>query len=578
MKLSDYVAGFLVEAGCDTVFGYPGGAITHLLDSICRTGGLRWVQTCHEQGAAFAAEGYARVRGGIGVAAATSGPGATNLITGIGSAYFDSIPCLYLTGQVNTYEYKGESRVRQAGFQETDIVGIVKPITKYAVRLTDSSRIRYELEKCVFLAESGRKGPVLLDLPMDLQRAEIEPETLEHFSPPESPAAEFDAGLAADWLKHSSRPVLLAGGGVRLSGARDLLRVFVRRLQLPVVSSLMGRDAYDNDSINYFGMAGCYGNRYANLALANSDLILAVGSRLDTRQTGTKVESFARQARLLRVEIDPAELERKVKPGECGVRADICGFLRTLLASPEILKMEPGLFRPWRGRLMKYRLRYPSFAEEGWPDPNFICSELSNMMRGSDIVCTDVGQNQMWAAQSMTLTGRQRMLTGGGMGAMGFALPAAVGACFAREREARVFALTGDGGFQMNLQELGMVGRERVPVKIIVLNNRSLGMIRQFQEMYFEGRYYGTVLGYEAPDFCRIARAYDIPAVRVETRAQFDALPAVFASDGPALAEIMLPRNTYVFPKLSVGRPIEDQDPRLPRGELEENMMLPLYP
>lgn len=578
MKLSDYVAGFLVEAGCDTVFGYPGGAITHLLDSICRTGGLRWVQTCHEQGAAFAAEGYARVRGGIGVAAATSGPGATNLITGIGSAYFDSIPCLYLTGQVNTYEYKRESRVRQAGFQETDIVGIVKPITKYAVRLTDSSRIRYELEKCVFLAESGRKGPVLLDLPMDLQRAEIEPETLERFSPPESPAAEFDAGLAADWLKHSSRPVLLAGGGVRLSGARDLLRVFVRRLQLPVVSSLMGRDAYDNDSINYFGMAGCYGNRYANLALANSDLILAVGSRLDTRQTGTKVESFARQARLLRVEIDPAELERKVKPGECGVRADICGFLRTLLASPEILKMEPGLFRPWRGRLMKYRLRYPSFAEEGWPDPNFICSELSNMMRGSDIVCTDVGQNQMWAAQSMTLTGRQRMLTGGGMGAMGFALPAAVGACFAREREARVFALTGDGGVQMNLQELGMVGRERVPVKIIVLNNRSLGMIRQFQEMYFEGRYYGTVLGYEAPDFCRIARAYDIPAVRVETRAQFDALPAVFASDGPALAEIMLPRNTYVFPKLSVGCPIEDQDPRLPRGELEENMMLPLYP
>ena len=578
MKLSDYVAGFLVEAGCDTVFGYPGGAITHLLDSICRTGGLRWVQTCHEQGAAFAAEGYARVRGGIGVAAATSGPGATNLITGIGSAYFDSIPCLYLTGQVNTYEYKGESRVRQAGFQETDIVGIVKPITKYAVRLTDSSRIRYELEKCVFLAESGRKGPVLLDLPMDLQRAEIEPETLGRFPPPESPAAEFDAGLAADWLKHSSRPVLLAGGGVRLSGARDLLRVFVRRLQLPVVSSLMGRDAYDNDSINYFGMAGCYGNRYANLALANSDLILAVGSRLDTRQTGTKVESFARQARLLRVEIDPAELERKVKPGECGVRADICCFLRTLLASPEILKMEPGLFRPWRGRLMKYRLRYPSFAEEGWPDPNFICSELSNMMRGSDIVCTDVGQNQMWAAQSMTLTGRQRMLTGGGMGAMGFALPAAVGACFAREREARVFALTGDGGFQMNLQELGMVGRERVPVKIIVLNNRSLGMIRQFQEMYFEGRYYGTVLGYEAPDFCRIARAYDIPAVRVETRAQFDALPAVFASDGPVLAEIMLPRNTYVFPKLSVGRPIEDQDPRLPRGELEENMMLPLYP
>nr|WP_319490059.1 thiamine pyrophosphate-binding protein [uncultured Caproiciproducens sp.] len=576
MKVSDYIADFLARRKCAHVFGYQGGAVTHLIDSLYTTDGITFIGTYHEQGAAFAAEGYARMKNDIGVAVATSGPGATNLLTGVGSAYFDSIPCLYITGQVNTYEYKGDSPVRQIGFQETDIVSIVKPITKYAVRITDSNQIRYELEKAVFFANSGRKGPVLLDIPMDIQRAEVDADALQSYPEQENPAAAFHPDTVADDLIQSCRPVILVGGGIRLSNAQTALRTFAERLQIPVVSSLMGRDAYDNTCENYCGMLGSYGNRYANLAVANSDLILALGTRLDTRQTGTNPASFARGAKLIRVDIDPYELAKSVKENEYDIEMDVGDFLRQLNQSEKICRISQSAYQPWLERIRIFKQRYPSFSETSLEDPNFVMSELSNLLEENDVVCLDVGQNEMWAAQSLTAAKNQRLLICGGMGAMGFALPAAIGAYYSHINTGRVIAIAGDGGLQMNIQEFALLKRNHIPIKIIVMNNHALGMIRHFQEMYFDSRYNGTVIDYEAPDFCQIANAYDIPSVRITDTEKLSSIKDLLFSDGPALVDITLPQCTYVFPKLSVGRPIEDQEPLLPRSELAENMLVKL--
>lgn len=577
MKLSDYIASFLAGHGCRCVFGYLGGAVTHLIDSFYQRDDLRFIGTYHEQGAAFAAEGYARVNNAVGVAVATSGPGATNLLTGVGSAYFDSIPCLYLTGQVNTYEYKSNLPVRQLGFQETDIVSIAKPITKYAVRITEPDQIRYELEKAFHLATSGRKGPVLLDIPMDIQRAEIDESTLPGYQPPREQQIEPDADTVAKLLAGSCRPVLLAGGGVRLSGAMQLLREFAGNLGIPIVTSLMGRDAYDNKSENFCGMLGAYGNRYANLAVANSDLILALGTRLDSRQTGTKPESFARNAKLIRNDIDPDELTRKVKDNEYGIQMDACAFLNRLISNPIIKSIPKGSYRPWLERIQQFRYLYPSFSLETMSDPNYVVSELSKMTQDNDVICVDVGQNQMWAAQSMVLTQNQRFLTSGGMGSMGFALPAAIGAYYSGAAGGRVIVIAGDGGIQMNIQELALIKRNHIPIKIIVMNNNSLGMIRHFQEMYFDGRYNGTVNDYEAPDFCSIAQAYGIRSLRINTIQDFYDIKTALSDEESVLIEIPFPQNTHVYPKLSVNHPIEDQDPPLPREELAENMMVKFY-
>ncbi|MBR0598680.1 thiamine pyrophosphate-binding protein [Sinanaerobacter chloroacetimidivorans] len=573
MKVSDYIANFLVSHGCSHVFGYQGGAVTHLIDSFYRCDDLTFIGTYHEQAAAFAAEGYARMRNTIGVATATSGPGATNLITGIGSAYFDSIPCLYLTGQVNTYEYKGDWKVRQLGFQETDIVSIVKPITKYAKRVTNASGIRYELEKALAIAASGRKGPVLLDIPMDIQRAEIQEEWLPEYrnSPIEKKA--FDIDSIVSLIEKSKRPVILAGGGVRLANAADMLKVLCEGLRIPVVTSLMGRDAVDNSAEYYMGMIGAYGNRYANLTIANSDLIIALGTRLDTRQTGTRPESFAREAKLIRVDLDPNELERKVKADEYGIEADISEFLTTLTAKKPKISADTS---SWLDKAKDYKNRYPTKMEDSLRDPNKLISEISKLLEPEDVICLDVGQNQMWGAQSLNLTGNQRLLTSGGMGSMGFSLPCAIGAYYSGVK-GTIFAFTGDGGMQMNLQELELVKRNRIPIKIIVLNNQSLGMIRHFQEMYFESRYNGTLIDYQAPDFCRLAEAYGIHHLKIEGDMELQPLKEVFRTEEPAVIEIMLPEMTYVYPKLSVNHPIEDQDPLLSREEFSAQMIVKPY-
>ncbi|MVB10028.1 3D-(3,5/4)-trihydroxycyclohexane-1,2-dione hydrolase [Caprobacter fermentans] len=572
MKVSDYIAAFLAGTGCEYVFGYPGGAVTHLIDSLYRTPGIRLIGCCHEQAAAFAAEGYARRKGAPGVAMATSGPGATNLITGIGSAYFDSVPVVYLTGQVNTYEYKGRKKLRQLGFQETDIVSIAAPVTKYAVRVTDPMEIRRELEKSMRIAVSGRPGPVLLDLPMDLQREDVPPEALDGDRETPTPVTKPDVGRVVELLNASRRPVLLAGGGIRLSGAEQKFRELAGRLRIPVVSSLMGLDVCAGME-NSVGMIGSYGCRCANFTVANSDLVLAIGTRLDTRQTGTNPESFARGARLIRVDIDPDELEHEVKRNEFKIQADAGAFLEELLSHAGEICSDT---EEWEKTVRGYQNRYPAGGENGPGKPNRILERLSGLIGPEDAVCLDVGQNQMWAAQSLHLWAGNRLLTSGGMGAMGFALPCAVGAWYAGSR-GKVLAVTGDGGMQMNLQELEVLARDRIPVKILVFNNQSLGMIRQFQELYFDGRLNATVDDYGAPDFCKIAGAYGIENTRVREGESPEKLSELLNSPEPALIEFALPQTTLVVPKLEVGRPVEDQNPLLPREELRRNMIVEPY-
>lgn len=584
MKLSDYIVQFLKDINVTAVFGFQGGAIIHFIDSICKSGSVKFVSTHHEQAAAFAAEGYARVTGNIGVAAATSGPGAANLVTGIGSAFFDSIPCLYITGQVNTYEYKRSPEIRQEGFQETDIVSIVKPITKYAVMVNEPEKIKYYLEKAVHTAKSGRPGPVLLDIPMDVQRAEINPDSLQGFYECDEYKRETkfqvninDIKTAAELIKGSKRPLILAGGGIRLADACTELGRLVEITGIPVASTLMGIDCFDHNDSHYVGFLGAYGNRYSNLAAANCDLLMVLGSRLTSRQTSTLTDSFARGARIVHVDIDKNELGIKVKEHlsiECDVKYFIQSLNETLICSE--YKFD---YSAWMDKINSYKKSYPSYPTQkslSKPDPNEFMHRLSDFLPDDSIICLDIGQNQIWASQSLKIRKNQRLINAGGMGAMGFGLSSAIGAFFARPRS-KILVICGDGGFQMNMQELQTIVRERLPIKIIIMNNKTLGMIRHFQEMYLDSRYYGTIEGYSVPDFMKISEAYGIESLKINDERRLDDLKERLLDDKTYILEVELNNITYVIPKLAMGRPIEDQDPLLDRKELENNMIIDLY-
>lgn len=581
MKLSDYVIDFLVSEGVTHIFEVAGGALAHLLDSVYDRKDISTISMHHEMAAAIAAEGYSRASGNIGVAMATSGPGATNLITGIGSCFFDSIPCLFITGQVNTYEFKFDRPIRQVGFQETDIVNIVKPIVKDAMLVTDPYKIRYYLEKSVHIARSGRPGPVLLDIPLNIQRADINRESLESFyiSLTNESVNEFDDKInwIAQLIKSSLRPVVLVGGGVRLSKAQDELFKLIHKTGVPVVTSLMGLDAFPHNDPSFIGMIGSYGNRYANLTIANSDLVLALGTRLDTRQTGTKPETFARNAKIVHVDIDPNELNNKIKE-DFSINSDVKKFLSIL--NNHISKYDKHKIQPWKQTIKHYKDRYPSYKipVNDTIEPNFFMYKLSEFFSEDSIICVDVGQIQMWAAQSLEVKKSQRFLTQGGMGSMGSALPMAIGASFAKP-DKTIVVVIGDGGFQLNIQELQTIYYYKLPIKIILLNNCCYGMVRQFQEQYFNCRFQSTVIGYSCPNFQDVVSAYKISARKIIHNTEIvEALQKLFSDVQPMFLELSINPNFKALPKLSVNRPIEDQDPLLPRDELKSNMLIDILP
>lgn len=581
MKLSDYVIDFIRLEGIDHVFEFIGGAITHLIDSVYHRKDIACVSVHHEQSAAFAAEAYGRLKG-LGVAMATSGPGALNMLTGVGSCWFDSVPCLFITGQVNTYEYKFDRPVRQVGFQETDIVSVAKPITKYAVLVTDPATIRYQLEKAVWTARSGRPGPVLIDIPMNVQRADIDPETLASFYGSEEQLQVSSNMFPVDFqvvtnvaklLLEARRPIILAGGGIRAGGAVSEFRRFVAQTEIPVVTTLMGLDAPDQQRPEFIGLIGSYGHRYSNLALANCDCLLVLGSRLDSRQTGTRPETFARGAVKIHVDIDRYELNSRVKVDH-PIKADLREFLILLNSALSKRFADIG---SWNSLINKYKSNYPTTGDEpsaGSVNPNEFMAKLGKKLRSDDIVTLDVGQNQMWAAQSLGLRPDQRMLISGGMGAMGFSMPAALGATFAGAGK-RAISISGDGGIQVNIQELEVIASRNLPVKVIVLNNRCLGMVRQFQDMYFGGRRQSTVIGYGCPDLVRVAAAYGLPTYEIDRMTDVGpVLERALEEEGPAFIHVTLELDTTVNPKLLVNQPIEDMSPYMKREELANNMLI----
>lgn len=562
MKLSDYIVSFLVEKKITDVFGYPGGMVTHLMDSFDKYNDKISAHVAyHEQGAAFCACGYGQISHLPGVAYATSGPGATNLITGIANAYFDSIPCVFITGQVNTYESKGCLEVRQKGFQEMDVVSVVKSITKYAVQVIRAEDIRYELEKAFSISMSGRPGPVLLDIPMNIQRTEIYPEKLVGYSNDCACSCASSKDLVFNALMEAKRPLIIAGAGVSNSGSKKVFQDLIDKLRIPVVTSMIGIDCISHESPYNFGFIGAYGHRYANFAIAKSDLIISIGSRLDCRQTGSNKDIFAQSAKIIRIDIDAGETTNQIKKDDTVLICDIREFIPAIINDPRF--RFGNKYEHWLNQCRELKDMLKCIDNE---PSNAIVREISKYVPDEVVITTDVGQNQVWVAQDFAVKKNQRVLFSGGHGAMGYSLPAAIGAYYASRKP--VICFNGDGGLQMNIQELQFIVRESIPIKIVLMNNHSLGMIRHFQEMYFDSNSMQTTLdkGYTVPNFNEIAEAYGIETYTLNNMNEIPQLETVFQSAAPAFIHVICSDKTYVYPKLAMNKPIHDQEPLIDRN------------
>ena len=563
MKVTQYIARFLKDKGIHTVFELQGGMITRIIDALNQEGGIDIVSMHHEQAAAMAADAYGRIKNKPGVALATSGPGATNLLTGIGNCFFDSVPAIFITGQVNTNEQKGDKSTRQIGFQETDIVAMAEAITKKAYAIKTKDEIPNVFEEAYQIAMSGRPGPVLIDIPMNIQNQEIEDALVE------KPFLEKNLTTCDDFinkyintLKVSKKPLLLIGRGIRAAQASELFKKFIAKFQIPVVTSLLGVDVLPYTHPLRVGFIGTYGNRWANYALGSSDVLLVLGSRIDLRQTGADIEAFRQGKQIFHVDIDSAELNNRFTD-TITLNTDLVTFFE------EVQKIDYSYCLPidWNAEIKEKREAYNDILElknvKGI-NPNRFMHQLSKGSFKAKGFTTDVGNNQMWSAQSLELNGDQLFLSSGGMGAMGYSLPAAIGASVALNKQPMV-CISGDGGFQINIQELETVKRNNLPIKIVILNNHCLGMIRQFQDSYFESRYQSTVWGYSAPDFTAIARAYGIDSFSIENEEDINiGLNRMWEdANAPFLLNVNINIHTNVYPKMLFGNPLTKMEPFL---------------
>lgn len=564
MKLSDYLAQALAQYSVSTVFGYQGSSISHLIDSLSRHPELRFVETRHEQAAAFAANGFALAGNGMGVALSCSGPGATNLLSGIADAYYDSLPCLFLTGQVSVREMKTDSQMRQLGFQETDVVSLVKPITKYAVTVRQPDRIAYELEQAVYWMQEGRPGPVLIDIPHNVQGSDIDPQALEHFEPPQASAPQAPdltsaAERIAEQFRHSRRPVILLGGGSRSLKQDPAFEKFLAGLGVPVVSSYRGKDVLDNHLPCYCGTLGVYGDRCANWAVRYCDFLLVLGSRLDGRQTGDGQESLAPEAQVAVVDLDPVEL-RNMPSQFQKVTGDVTAFVAAL--APHLSGyLGAG---DWLEVVCRWRRRYPDEQEYRIPEganPNLLLKALSARAQAHAVFAVDVGQNQLWANTSLCLGRDQYLLQSCGLGSMGFALPATIGGYF--RHGGQPVCICGDGGFQMNLQELQTAACYDIPIKVLVFNNSSLGLIRIYQDKALGGRHFGSVSGFGSPDYRLLAQAYGMAYVRIDNNDFEQALAQAMDQPGGCLIEVVVSADSTNDPEPTYLSTIDNQSREL---------------
>ncbi len=588
MKASDYIIDFLVKHKVGTAFLITGGAVAHVVDSIGKRKSekkdIDFVVVQHEQAGAMAAEAYSRFQTEtMGVMIATSGPGATNLITGICGCWFDSLPALFITGQVNTKESQASAsgHPRQVGFQETDIVAMAESVTKYAVEVTDISKLRYELEKAWSIALSGRPGPVLVDIPVNLQVEMIEPDKMESYSEVAEDAKPLSQDLesASQLLKNSTRPVLLLGGGIKLSHAEQEAVSLVEKLNIPTVVSWSGFDILPHDHKLFAGHIGVYGSRAANFVVQNCDLLISIGSRLDTRQTGGRVETFARGAKKVMVDID----ENEIKKGrglkiDVGIVSDAKNFIQDFSSLAETKKD----ISAWKDKVDEWKKKYFKVSHEKKSEMNAydFLDIMSDLLPEGQVTVADEGGNLVWAMQSLKVKKGQKVFSTFGNSPMGYALPAAIGAAVALKGQ-NIICIDGDGGFQMNIQELQTVLHYKLPIKIFIMNNRCMGIIKQFQDQYFGSNYVATTAdgGYSTPDFRKVAEAYGLKTFVVsELSESKKVIEDTINYNGPVLVDVRIDYEQKLSPKLEFGRPIEDMSPYIDRTELKETMVVPILP
>lgn len=547
---ADLLIDLLVEQNVDTVFGYPGGAVLPIYDAMYRSDAtFKHVLTRHEQGAIFAAEGYARVTGKTGVVIATSGPGATNLITGITDAMMDSLPLVIFTGQV------AKTVIGTDAFQESDVLGITTPITKYNYQVDDVRDLPRVVNEAFHIASTGRPGPVVIDIPKNISEALPEGRFNRDFNlpgyQPTTKPNPMQIIKVIEALEQAKKPLILAGAGVLFADANEELKQFVERSQIPVVNTLLGLGSFPGSHPLALGMGGMHGSYTANMAMYECDLLINIGARFDDRLTGN-LAHFAPTAKVAHIDIDPAEIGKNVET-EIPVVADAKEALTALLNRP----IKAINHQAWLQQLEENKKEYPLWyehAEQGI-SPQWLVEKIHEHTNGEAIVTTDVGQNQMWAAQFYTLDKPHNWVSSGGLGSMGFGFPAAIGAQFGRPDDI-VVSINGDGGFQMNLQELMLLKQWDLPVKVIILNNAALGMVRQWQEDFYDERYSESLLDMN-PDFVKLAESYGIHGLKIEKEEDVDqALEEIFAHKGPVVADFRIIPKEKVLPMVAPGKGI----------------------
>ena len=560
-SLAEYIAFFLESKEIKNVFQLSGGMIVQMIDAISLRRYTTVNTLLHEQSCAFAISAIGRITNRPSFAFATSGPGATNLITGIGDCYFDSIPAVFITGQVNSYELKGERDLRQLGFQEANIVEMVKPITKLAIQLNENDDIIKVLEDAYTISVSGRPGPVLIDIPMNLQKKQIElSEKL--FTKESNDECNLNLRELIDLLQKSERPLIWAGNGIHLSSSEDIFRKLIDIIKVPTVFTLHGIDLLPTDSKYRIGMIGSYGNRWANLCVKDSDLIIFIGSRIDIRQTGANLEIF-KDKTIIRIDIDKSEIEMRLK-SNIKFNVDVYKFISSLIYELEQIDINLD-FSDWISSIQKLKALNPVQNEmrlnENDLSPYEFIENLSSLFNKKVIYSVDVGAHQMWAAQSLKFKIGDRFLTSGGMGSMGFSIPAAIGAKI-EDNQKEVIVLVGDGSFQINIQELQFIAKNNLNIKIVVFNNESLGMIKQFQDSYMSGRYFGTQWGYSVPDICAISNAYGISSMSISKNDEIaNACNWLKNENGPKLLELKLRDDLNIYPKIAFGQTMDKMEP-----------------
>lgn len=545
--------------GVDTVFGYPGGTVINIYDELFSFRDIRHILPRHEQAGVHAADGYARATGQVGVAIATSGPGATNTITGIATAYMDSIPLVVITGQVPT------ALIGNDAFQEVDIIGITRPCTKHNFLVKDVKEIATIIKKAFYIARTGRPGPVLVDLPKDVQIATAEfhyPESVELRSyKPTVEGHPKQIEKAVSMLLSAKKPVIYVGGGVISGNAADELCEFATRLKIPVTTTLMGLGSFPEDSPLALKLLGMHGTYYANMAVTHCDMLMAVGARFDDRVTG-KIATFAPHAKIIHVDVDPASIRKNVR-----VDLPIVGQVKDVLVrmlkvleeqGDKAVEFTKGV-ESWLAEIAGWKEKHPMTYKQtaSTIKPQYVIQKLRELSQPDAIVATDVGQHQMWTAQFFTFTRSRTLLSSGGLGTMGFGLPAAMGAQAAFPNR-QVIAVCGDGGFQMNLQELATLVQNRLPVKIVILNNNFLGMVRQWQELFFDKRYSQTCL--ELPiDFIKLAEAFGATGFQATKPDEVEStIRKAFETPGPVIMEFKIAREEKVLPMVPAGASLNE--------------------